>query len=89
VLDEDARLEIARVQVGLRLRELRLQAGWTLAETAEYTGLTKGFVSDVERGRRQPSLANLLRYADVYGCLVTDLLDGVYPYGHKRPPRSR
>jgi transcriptional regulator with XRE-family HTH domain len=45
--------------LGARIRKRRLQLGMTLQDLAEATGLTKSFVSQVERGRNSPSISTL------------------------------
>jgi transcriptional regulator with XRE-family HTH domain len=45
--------------MGGRIRKRRLQLGMTLADLAGASGLTKSFVSQIERGRNSPSIATL------------------------------
>lgn len=45
--------------MGARIRKRRLQLGMTLMDLAAATGLTKSFVSQVERGRNSPSISTL------------------------------
>ena len=52
--------------LGARLRQLRKANGWKLADVADRTGLSVSFLSDVERGRTDPSLNTLRTIADVY-----------------------
>ena len=47
------------MQLGRKIRDLRLRRGLTVQQLAEATGLSKGFVSQVENGRTSPSLATL------------------------------
>lgn len=49
--------------VGARLKTLRTEAGLSLSELALRSGLTKGFLSQVERGKRVPSIGRLLKVA--------------------------
>ena len=56
------------MQLGRKIRDLRLRPGLTVQQLAEATGLSKGFVSQVENGRTSPSLATLY---DRYGRLTT------------------
>jgi transcriptional regulator with XRE-family HTH domain len=52
------------------LRELRKDAGLTLAQVAERAGISVSYLSDVERGRRanpDAMLATLNKIAAVYG----------------------
>ncbi|MFV0495019.1 helix-turn-helix domain-containing protein [Mycobacterium sp.] len=48
-----------------RLRAVRKQRGLTLTELAGQTGLTKGYLSKVERGHSTPSIAVALKVARV------------------------
>ena len=58
----------------LRVKELRAGKGWTLDTLAEQSGMTKGFLSQLENGRRMPSAATLSTLAEVFAVSVSDLL---------------
>ncbi len=47
------------MQIGKKIRDLRLRRGLTVQQLAEATGLSKGFISQVENNRTSPSLATL------------------------------
>lgn len=64
-----------------------MAAELSLPQVAELTGLSMGHLSDCERGRTLPSLPALLGLSSAYGVLVTDLLEGVYPFGSTSRPR--
>ena len=59
---------------GRRLRELRQKYGVTQQQLSVATGLTEGYVSNMERGLKVPSLTTILRLAVALGCKVTDLV---------------
>lgn len=63
----------ARVNIGSRLREHRKRLNLTLEAVAQRTGLTKGFVSEVERDLVLPSLVSLLALCDALGIKVGEL----------------
>jgi transcriptional regulator with XRE-family HTH domain len=65
--------EGARVNIGVRLRENRKRLNLTLDEVAQRTGLTKGFISEVERDLVSPSLVSLLAICDALGMKVGEL----------------
>ena len=44
------------MEIGKKLKELRLQNDLTLRDLASRSELTKGFLSQVERGRQSPAL---------------------------------
>ena len=56
-----------------RLKRLRELKGVTLEELAERTGLTKSYLSKVERGVSMPSIATALKVADAFKVGVGDL----------------
>jgi transcriptional regulator with XRE-family HTH domain len=47
----------------------------TLRQVAVGTGLTVGFLSQLERGQTNVSVTNLMRIADFYGVSIRDLFD--------------
>jgi mannose-6-phosphate isomerase-like protein (cupin superfamily)/DNA-binding Xre family transcriptional regulator len=71
------------VDVGERLRAIRALRRCTLRTVAERSGLSESFLSQVERGRSNASIASLRRIADALGVSVSDLFE---PTG---PPRPR
>jgi transcriptional regulator with XRE-family HTH domain len=61
--------------VGGRLREARQGRGLTLDEVARQAGVTKSFVSAVERGETSPSIGSLYRLCEVLGVQVAALFE--------------
>jgi transcriptional regulator with XRE-family HTH domain len=59
---------------GQRLRELRQKYGVTQQQLSVATGLTEGYISNMERGQKVPSLTTILRLAVALGCRVTELM---------------
>ena len=64
-----------------RLRELRSERGLRLKDIAETAGISVPYLSDLERGRTNPSLDTLQTLAGAYSISVHDLLEGVEFYG--------
>ncbi|MGH7929030.1 MAG: helix-turn-helix domain-containing protein [Candidatus Binatia bacterium] len=62
--------------IGARIRGLREQQNLTLEDLASRVGTTKGFLSEVENGKRGTSSENLLRIAQALGASVDYLLTG-------------
>ncbi len=60
---------------GARLRELRRQRGWTLQELACRGGLSKAFLSRLESGNRQVSIAAALTLARVFHVSLSSLFE--------------
>jgi transcriptional regulator with XRE-family HTH domain len=72
-------------ELGRKMRRTRLDRGLSLTDLAGSTGLSLGYLSDIERGNRVPSLPVLDQIARALGCLATDLLEGVHPWGRTEP----
>lgn len=58
------------MDIGNKIKELRVQKGLTQEELADRSELSKGFISQVERNLTSPSIATLM---DILQCLGTDL----------------
>jgi transcriptional regulator with XRE-family HTH domain len=65
----------AEALIGARLRAARQAAGLTLAAVAEQAGLTKGFLSRLERDEVSPSVASLVTVCGVLGIGVGALFE--------------
>jgi transcriptional regulator with XRE-family HTH domain len=61
-------LEACGMDIGKRMKELRIQYGLTQQELADRSELTKGFISQLERNQNTPSIGTLL---DIIQCLGT------------------
>lgn len=72
-LFEDIQTQLS--SFGARLRELRLQRGWTLHELAGRTGLSKAFLSRLESGDRQASIAAVLALSRVFDVSLATLFE--------------
>ena len=59
--------------VGQRLRTLRKEHDWTLAEVAQKTGISVGTLSKLENGRTQLNFTSVNKLAEGLGLRVTDL----------------
>ena len=62
---------------GRVLRERRLAVGLTQEKLALEAGVDRTFVSLLERGGRQPTLATLWRLANALGVMPSDLVNRV------------
>jgi len=61
------------VDLGQRIREERLRRQWTLEQFSEKTGLSKSFLSQIERGNTEPSITSLKKIAAQFGFSVVNL----------------
>jgi transcriptional regulator with XRE-family HTH domain len=61
--------------VGLNVRRIRIQRGLTQEQFAERSGFSQQYISDLERGRRNPTIISLLELAQALGARPVELLD--------------
>ncbi|MEO6944284.1 MAG: helix-turn-helix domain-containing protein [Lacisediminihabitans sp.] len=61
--------------IGAKIRGTRLAQGLTIAQVADASGLTKGFISRIERDETSPSVATLLTICQVLSLSVGTLFE--------------
>jgi quercetin dioxygenase-like cupin family protein len=61
--------------MGARLKSLRVQKRWTLEKLSLQTNLSEPYLSRIESGRRQPSLAALMTLARAHSMPLAMLLE--------------
>lgn len=73
--EPDQSIQSQLCSFGTRLRELRLQRGWTMQELAARCGLSKAFLSRLESGDRQASIAAVLTLSRIFGVSLASLFE--------------
>lgn len=63
-----------RKLVGRNVRRLRLAAGMTQEQFAESSGFSQQYISDLERGRRNPTVVSLFELAQALGTRPDELI---------------
>ena len=58
------------MEIGIKIKSLRLQCGLTQEELADRCDLTKGYISQLENDIASPSIATLI---DILSALGSDL----------------
>jgi transcriptional regulator with XRE-family HTH domain len=61
-------------KAGKRLKELRLQQGWTQQQLAEKASISVAFLSFIEQGRRKGSLQTYASLSKALGMDISELL---------------
>ena len=69
-----------RALVGQNFSRLRRRQGLTQEQLAERSGFSQQYLSDLERGKRNPTIVSLYELAQALGVPYLDLL---------RPPRAK
>ena len=76
-LDNHALEPLWREVLGRRLRVIRQEHEQTLAETAGRAGISPQYLSEVERGRKEPSSEMIAALAGALGTTLIDLTEQV------------
>ena len=63
-----------RLLVGRNLKRMRVERGLTQEELAERSGFSQQYISDMERGRRNPTIVSLWELAQAIGVTPVDLI---------------
>lgn len=66
---------LLRHAVGAALRRIRLDRGLTLREVAQAARVSMPYLSEIERGRKEPSSEILAGVCAALGLTIVDLLD--------------
>lgn len=69
-----ASIEPIYVAIGTRLRDARIDAGWTQEEVAGWVGLSRTSVTNAETGRQRLMLHQIVIYADVMSVPLGELI---------------
>lgn len=62
--------------LGSRLKHNRLKSGLTLRELARQVNVSPSFISQIENGKSQPSVATLYAFSQLLNVSVDDLFEG-------------
>ncbi len=65
------------MKISERLKQLRKLHGLKLREVSQKTGLSLSYVSDLERGRQNPSLETCQKLATVYKVTLSEMFADV------------
>ncbi len=65
------------IQLGKRITYLRTKKGWSQLDLSLEANINKNYLSDLEHGRRNPSLVILTRLAHVFNMDLSELLKGI------------
>lgn len=67
----------SKQQLGMRIAYLRKQKGWSQLDLALEANVNRNYISDLEKGRRNPTLDVLERISDAFGIRLETLFKGV------------
>jgi transcriptional regulator with XRE-family HTH domain len=64
-------------KLGKRIRALRIAKGWSQVEMADLLAMNRGYLSEIETGKKDPSLTMLKTLADGLSVPLSMLLEGL------------
>ena len=62
------------MSIGMNIKTARMRHRWSQHELAERSGVCQSWISRLERGEENPTLASLTRVAEALGLGLADLL---------------
>ncbi|EWT04067.1 XRE family transcriptional regulator [Intrasporangium chromatireducens Q5-1] len=71
----DATEALKGLEIGARLRAARVDRGMTIGQVADLTGLTKGFISQIERDKTAASVGSLLAICNALNLHISALFE--------------
>ena len=60
-------------EVSNRVKELRVERGWTQQQLADAVGVSRQSINSIERNRYVPSLVLALLFARVFACSTDEI----------------
>jgi transcriptional regulator with XRE-family HTH domain len=64
---------IQEAELGKRIKEYRINRGITLQELSEKIGLTKGYLSKIEKAKKAPPVSTLIMLANALEISISDI----------------
>jgi transcriptional regulator with XRE-family HTH domain len=64
-------------RLGQRVRGLRKARGWNQDDLAQHSGLGRTYISNFERGLKNPSLRTLFIFAGGFEMTLVEFLEGI------------
>jgi transcriptional regulator with XRE-family HTH domain len=64
-----------RKRLGRNIRQLRVREGWSQEDYADRAGIHRTYVSDIERGERNPTVKIVEKLAKPFHVSPSSLLD--------------
>ncbi len=64
-----------KAALGARIKAVRKQRGWSQEQLAERVGISTQYVSNIERGKENPTLDLLLRVAHALKVSLAEIFD--------------
>ena len=62
--------------IGSRIKSRRIELGLKQTKIKEYVGISSGNLSEIENGKRSPSMQNLYKLSEVLNCSIDWIVKG-------------
>ncbi len=70
-------MEDIKIRFGRRVRELRLEKGWSQENLANLAEIDRTYIPGIERGKRNVSIVIIDKIAAVFNCSLSELFSGL------------
>ncbi len=66
-----------KIRFGERLRELRIEKGWSQETLANLADIDRTYIPGIENGKRNVSLVIIEKLSIVFNMTISDLINGI------------
>ena len=66
-----------QTKLGHRIKELRIQRGYSQERFAELIGMDRSYYTTIESGKRNATIKKLADIADGFGITLSELFEGI------------
>jgi transcriptional regulator with XRE-family HTH domain len=70
-------MEDIKIRFGRRLRELRLEKGWSQEKLANLAEIDRTYLPGIESGKRNVSIVVVDKLSSVFSMEISDLVKGI------------
>jgi transcriptional regulator with XRE-family HTH domain len=70
-------MEDIKIRFGRRLREMRLERGWSQERLANLAEIDRTYIPGIESGKRNLSIVVIEKLSTVFKMEISDLLKGI------------
>ena len=70
-------MEDIKIRFGRRLREMRLERGWSQETLANLAEIDRTYIPGIESGKRNVSIVVIEKLSSVFKMSISDLLKGI------------
>jgi transcriptional regulator with XRE-family HTH domain len=76
-IEDISKMKDVKIRFGERLRELRIEKGWSQETLANLADIDRTYIPGIENGKRNVSLVIIEKLSIVFNMTISDLINGI------------